>query len=146
MVVDGAGVDELAGRIDDIHVGGGFGFVLVTHGAGGVEKGGCGRGVDLRDVGILFGAGHEALSARSRREDGEPDDSFGGPLLLEVLHVAAGVVLTGVGAAVVGPFEDYEFTAVLGELVGLAVGVGGGEVRGGVADFGGVCGEGEGGE
>jgi len=40
-------------------------------------------------------------------ERAEPDDAFGGPLALEGFHVAAVVVLLLVGAALVGPLQDY---------------------------------------
>ena len=40
------------------------------------------------------------------------------------------VELLLVGATLVGPFEDDEFAAVLGERLGLAVGVGALEVGG----------------
>ncbi len=116
LVVDGSLVDELAGGVDDEDVGCGLGLVEVADGAGGIENGGGGGGLHGLEVLVLFGGGYVALFAGGRREDGEPDDAFVGPLALEGFHVAAEVVLLFVGAALVGPLEDDVFAAVLGEV------------------------------
>jgi hypothetical protein len=82
------------------------------------------------------------LFAGGGGDDGEPDHALGGVLLLELLHVTAGIVFLNEGAFVVEPFENDEFAAKVGEFVGGALGVGKGEFRGILAGFGG----GEGGE
>ena len=85
------------------------------------------------NVGVLLRRCDVSLLAGSGGDDGEPDDSFGGPFLLQVCHAAAQIVLLVVGAAFVGPLEDDVFAAVVGEGVLDAVGVGAFEVGGGGA-------------
>ena len=142
LVVDGSLVDELAGGVDDEHVRGGLGLVEMADLTGRVEDGGGGCGLHGLEVVVFFGGGNVALLAGCGGEDGEPDDTFAGPLALEGFHVAAEVVLLLVGAALVGPLEDDVFAAVLGEGVGDTVGVDAFEVGGEGAGRDGEGGEG----
>jgi len=74
-----------------------------------------------------------ALFTRRGGDNGEPDDALGGVLLLELLHIPAGVVLFHERAFVIEPFENDEFAAEVGQFVGGALGVGEGEFGGGFA-------------
>jgi len=119
----------------------GFGFVLLADLPGGVEEDSGGGCILVLGVDVGLGAGAMALFARRGGDDGEPDDALGGVLLLELLHIPAGVVLFHEGALVVEPFQDDKFTAEVGKLVGRTLGVGEGEFRGGFAGFNGGKGE-----
>ena len=89
------------------------------------------------DVFVFLGGGDVALFARGGGDDGQPDYSLGSPFFLEVFHAAGKVVLLVVGAAFIGPLEDYVFASVLREGVFASVGVLAFEVRCGVAgDYG----------
>src|ERR1700721_2306902 len=68
-----------------------------------------------------------ALSAGSRRQDCEPDDAFPGPLFLQGLHVPGYIVLAGVRAALVVPFQDDVFSTRLSKRLASAVRVLNGE-------------------
>src|SRR5271170_2346591 len=113
--------------------------VEVTEVAIEVEQRSCGLRVDLFHVFVFGVSTYEALHAGSRGDDGEPDHTFGCPLGLRLLHVARGVMLFSVWAALIVPLENNEFSAVVAEFHGLAVAVFGGEIRRGFADFRGVC-------
>lgn len=76
-----------------------------------------------------------ALFAGSGGTDREPDDAVGSGGVLELLHITRAVVFDDKGAAVVDPFQDDGFAFEVGKTVGLAGGVGEGEVRGGLSDF-----------
>ena len=87
---------------------------------------------------IVFGAlsaRHVALLAGRGGVDREPDDILAGVFLLQLLHVAAGVVFLHEGAAFVEPFEDDELAFVIGERVLFAGAVFEGEGRRVAADF-----------
>ncbi len=126
-------VDEFAGGVDDEHVRRGLGLSRGGRWCRWDRGGGGGCGVHGLDVGILLRRGDVSLLAGSGGDDGEPDDSFGGPLFLQVSMLPLQVVLLVVGAALVGPLEDDVFAAVLREGVLGAVGVGAFEVGGGGA-------------
>ena len=68
--VDGAGVEDLAFLIDHEHVGGGFGFVLLTDLSGGVEEDRGGVGVLVLGVGVGLGTGAVPLLAGSGGDNG----------------------------------------------------------------------------
>jgi len=139
--IDGAGVNNFTFFIDDEHFGRGFGAVLLANFSGGIEEDGGGGGVLVLGVDIGLGAGAMALLAGGGGDNGKPDHAFRGVLLLELLHIAAGVVLFHERAFVIEPFENDEFAAEVGQFVGSALGVGEGEFRGGFAGFNGGKGE-----
>src|ERR1700761_1925101 len=76
------------------------------------------------NVGVFLAGIDVTLSSRGRGDDGEPDDSLRGPLLLQRLHVSALVVLDGVWAIAVVPLEHHVLAFVLVEALGFAGGVG----------------------
>ncbi len=93
----------------------------------GVEQCGGRRSLLLRQVAVLFARSHVSLLARRGRQNREPNYAATRPLLLQLLHVAAVVVLPYVGAAVVVPLEDHILSAVIRQVNRLAVARRGGE-------------------
>ena len=87
--IDRTCVDNFCVGVQDIHLGGGLGFELLAHFTGGIEEDGGGRGFFVLGIGFGLGASAVALFARGGGDDGEPNDSLGGVLLLELLHVSA---------------------------------------------------------
>jgi len=133
--IDGAGVNNFTFFIDDEHLGCGFGTVLLADFSGWIEEDGGGGGILVLGVDISLGAGAVALLAGGGGDDGEPDHTFGGVFLLQLLHIPTGIVFFYKGAFVVEPFEDDKFATEVGKLVGRALGVSEGEFRGGFARF-----------
>ena len=126
-------------------MGRGFGLVPLADLAGRVEENGGGGGVLVLGVGLRSGA--VALFAGGGGDDGKPDHALGGVLLLELLHIAAGIVFFDEGTLMIEPFEDDELAAEVGEFVGGALRVRQGEVGSGFAGLDGRTGrlvEGEG--
>lgn len=144
FVIDGTFVNEHALGIDDEEFGSDFGGIGLADGAVFIEEVGGGFGADF----FGFGGGcigrHVPLFAGGGRADGKPNDAIGGRGSLQFLHIAGGVVLYDEGATMIDPFEHDGFAFEIGEVVGLAAGIGEGKGRGGLTDFGG--GEGQRGE
>ncbi len=78
----------------------------------GIARGG--QFIRLRriDIALLSGRG---------RNDGQPNDVCLAGLVLQCLHIASAVVFANVGAVMVGPFQDHDLTAIVGEVVALAM-------------------------
>ena len=96
-----------------IHIGRGLGIVQMTDRAFGIEDGRSRLSAHLLQVGILLAGIHVTLRARGGGDDGEPHHALRRPLLLQGLHIAALVVLDGVGAIVVMPLQHHELAVVL---------------------------------
>src|SRR6185312_3454501 len=103
--------------------------------AGDVHEDCGGRGVHLLKILIFLRRRYESLHARSGRDYSEPDHAFVSPLLLELLHVPALIMLAGVRASLIVPFQDHVLAFVIGELLRLSVIINGGEAGGRIADF-----------
>src|SRR6185437_12935570 len=80
-----------------------------------------GRGVHLLKILIFLCRRYESLHARSGRDHSQPDHAFVSPLLLELLHVPALIMLAGVRAPLIVPFQDHVLAFVIGELLRLSV-------------------------
>lgn len=109
--IDSAGVDNLSVRTKDKHLGGSFRIILLTNLARGIEKDGGGGSVFILAVRTRLGAGAVTRLAGGGGDDGQPDDSLGGVLFLQLLHVTAGVLFFDKRAVMIEPFEDDEFAA-----------------------------------
>src|ERR1700683_3957928 len=94
-----------------------------------VEQRGGRRSLHLREVGVLVPGGHVALLPRRRRKNREPNNSLARPLLLQPLHVPASIMLADIRAPVVVPFENYIFSAIVGEPKRFAIAGSGVKVR-----------------
>src|SRR5262249_23699930 len=82
----------------------------------------------LLHVRVLLVGRYVSLSAGSGRNHSEPDHAFVSPLLLELLHIAAVVMLLREWTPVVVPFQNNKLALIVGKFVRLSVAVGAGEV------------------
>ena len=112
--VDGSHVDKFSLRVDDKHVGSGFGSVHLTYFPRGVEEDGCGGGFLVFCVRFGLGASAVALFSWSGRDDGEPNDPFSGVLFLQGLHVSDRIVFFNEGTFRVHPLQNDKLSRVGG--------------------------------
>ncbi len=115
--IDGSHVHENTFGIDHVHVRRGFGVVALSDVAFRIKQDGGGLaffgGVDL--IG-LFGW-VVALFAGGRGHDGQPDHAFFAIFFLDRWHMAVVVVAFDKGTTVIQPFENHDFSLVLGQIV-----------------------------
>src|SRR5438876_1033478 len=117
IIYDGAIIDNQALRIDNDHLRRGLCIVKMADLATGIQESGRRCGLHPRQVGILLFGRHVALFARGRGNDREPYDAARNPLLLELLHISAVVMLARVRATVVVPFKHDKFAAIIRHAV-----------------------------
>ena len=87
--IDSTRVDNFSFGVDNKYLGGGFGTIFLADISCGIEENGGGRSIHVFAVGFGLGSGAVTLFAWGGGDDGEPDDPFGGVLLLEFLHISA---------------------------------------------------------
>ncbi len=96
--------------------------------SGRIEQHGRRRGVARAAQRVRLGAAHVALFAGRRGNHRHPNDAALARELLKTLHVSAGVVLAGVGAVRIGPFQHHGLAAKVGQPADLALAVGRAEI------------------
>ena len=114
----------------------GLGAIQMAQVPVGIEQDCAGRCAHALGIGVFFGGGDVALTARRGRYHREPHHSLRRPLFLQALHVAALIMLAGVRASLVVPLQHHEFSAIGRKSVRAAVAVGSGEIGRGFADLG----------
>lgn len=87
--IDSAAVDNFSFGVDNKYLGGGFGTIFLADISCGIEEDGVGGSVHVLAVGIRLGSSAVTLFAWGGGDDREPDDPFGGVLLLELLHISS---------------------------------------------------------
>src|ERR1700674_4474862 len=100
-----------------------------------VEESRGGRSSHLCHVGVLPIRIDVSLFAWRRGENRKPNDPLSRPLFLQLLHVAALVMLLSVRTAVVMPLKNHKLSVKVREVIGLIVARCPGEVRRGLADL-----------
>src|SRR5262249_26248648 len=104
-------------------------FIQVADTSIRVEDDGGRRSAHLLDVLVLISRGDIALGSGSGRDHREPYHAFGGPFLLQALHVAALVMLARVRAALVVPLKYHVLAVIGGEFLRMAPAIGRRKVR-----------------